>query len=702
MVNKSTIDAPVKGPTNVLFGNVPSKGSFKTLSFEQLLEFYVELKKDGVTKHQSNDGSVEYKKAVIQAAAVRGFGKTRLKKDLNELFERAISANPVMEHSHTNWRLIKTPDRFDDDQFGSMVMPIYDNPEDIKRVLYQANSERGPWHASLWKDDLAKIVVTKQGIDDLPEKKLYQQIVKYNPDLRVSRAIEFHQDTMENPDEFAIKYGCDINGKVIVPKLLTKLQFMGDEVDTPVLLPDELEDKIERNLQVIKEWNANWEEYRESGVSPLSNMLLFGPPDTGKTTITRYFVNKVREANPDALVLDVGRLREVYQDGLTPNALAELFHHVRMYSLSSGNPCILIWDEVTELLKKNHQNDVERDKLKTAIKNIVGGTYKIPGSVIVGTGNGNIAGIEDAFYTEKRFGPPIMVTHTEETRFKLIHEYIIHYGIKHDENKLESDLAILPSYLEVGTLISIMEKLYVDNPEKNLIAEDYFVAISDHMLKEEGSIKIRKSEDISNRANYVAGIITTSLALGVHPFSATINDTAKTGGPTVYFPPKKDNLESEILVFLTYVGGFEALSSFEETTLAENDMFFYARKFMNSALVNTISKGITAYGLDSIADIREEIEGGNLPPAIYDLTLDEATKYVNEILQQNQEVFSKIVGYLEQNLTINFQQLQNLKFSVRIENPSKVFTYNSSSTGIYNSIMMPSKETMGFVGMANK
>ncbi len=122
-----------------------------------------------------------------------------------------------------------------------------------------------------------------------------------------------------------------------------------------LVLPEEIKDKLKRSARILRELDR----YKGARVN-VPNILLFGPPGTGKTDIARTFAN---EGGVKFIAASTGDLKGQYT-GQSGQMVRELFGRAR-----ASAPCVLFIDEIEAVTAKRdlgghgllHQGHRHRD-----------------------------------------------------------------------------------------------------------------------------------------------------------------------------------------------------------------------------------------------------------------------------------------------------------------------------------------------------
>ena len=105
-----------------------------------------------------------------------------------------------------------------------------------------------------------------------------------------------------------------------------------------LVLPEEIKDKLKRAVRILREADR----YIDKKVS-VPNLLLFGPPGTGKTDIARTFAN---EGGVKFIGATTADLKAQYQ-GQSAHLVRDLFARAR-----ASAPCVLFIDEIESVAAK--------------------------------------------------------------------------------------------------------------------------------------------------------------------------------------------------------------------------------------------------------------------------------------------------------------------------------------------------------------
>ena len=112
-----------------------------------------------------------------------------------------------------------------------------------------------------------------------------------------------------------------------------------------LVLPDEIKDKLKRSVRILRELDR----YKGSRIN-VPNILLFGPPGTGKTDIARTFAN---EGGVKFIAASTGDLKGQYT-GQSGQMVRELFGRAR-----ASAPCVLFIDEIESVAAKRTSGDTD-------------------------------------------------------------------------------------------------------------------------------------------------------------------------------------------------------------------------------------------------------------------------------------------------------------------------------------------------------
>ena len=112
-----------------------------------------------------------------------------------------------------------------------------------------------------------------------------------------------------------------------------------------LVLPEEIKDQLKRAARILREVDR----YKSARVS-VPNILLFGPPGTGKTDIARTFAN---EGGVKFIAASTGDLKGQYT-GQSGQMVRELFGRAR-----ASAPCVLFIDEIESVTAKRSSADTD-------------------------------------------------------------------------------------------------------------------------------------------------------------------------------------------------------------------------------------------------------------------------------------------------------------------------------------------------------
>jgi SpoVK/Ycf46/Vps4 family AAA+-type ATPase len=112
-----------------------------------------------------------------------------------------------------------------------------------------------------------------------------------------------------------------------------------------LVLPQEIKDKLKRAVRILRETDR----YKGARVN-VPNILLFGPPGTGKTDIARTFAN---EGGVKFIAASTGDLKGQYT-GQSGQMVRELFGRAR-----ASAPCVLFIDEIEAVTAKRTSGDTD-------------------------------------------------------------------------------------------------------------------------------------------------------------------------------------------------------------------------------------------------------------------------------------------------------------------------------------------------------
>ncbi len=225
----------------------------------------------------------------------------------------------------------------------------------------------------------------------------------------------------------------------------------------------------------------------QNGISFNNNLLLCGPPGTGKTSVADFICQET------GLTLVTAKLDSIVSSllGSTSKNIRKLFDYV------AEQPCILFLDEF-DVIAKNRDDSNELGELKRVVNSLLQNIDSFSqGNILIAATNTPEL-LDNAVW--RRFDTKIDITLPDETiRHELIHEFLKGYPNKISVN--EKSMGILVeitdgySPADIKTIVNSAFKKAIIEDRKNISLKDLLYEIL--VFENSGYI------DIENGVNYL-------------------------------------------------------------------------------------------------------------------------------------------------------------------------------------------------------